>query len=284
MLRIKQRVSGTYALTATAVDDNGQTQQVDDPTIVVKDGAGVTVDSGVPTHSSHPLHYSLNAALLPKLDTYTVTWAGTISGNPWTWVDELELVGGYLFEIADLRTFDRAFENHNKYPSSHLADARTSVEDVLEGKKAAAVAFVPRGNRAVVDGSGTDNIVLPDFEVRGIYSISVDGVALTETEIDDLVIDDNRVYKTSGIWAKGRQNVTIHYTHGRDYAVGPIKRAALMLAKEYILASDTPSRATATSVGTQWFRVNIAGRDGVTGLPDVDAAIDQHGRKNLLIG
>lgn len=280
MLRVRQRTSGVYTFTATAVDEDGQTQAVDNPTIVVKDGAGVTVDSGVPTHSSHPLIYALDATLLEKLDTYTLVWGGEIDGNPWEWVDEVELVGGYLFEIAEIRAFDRTFENANKYPTQTLRDVRTAVEQVIEGPTAGRIAFVPRGRRVTVNGNGVSaGQRVPDFAVREIYSASINGTALTETEIDAIVCDDNWLWRSvSQAWAGGHRNVELHYAHGLDRVPAPIKRAALILAREYLVTSPLPGRATATSIGDQMFRLTVAGRDGVTGLPDVDAAIAQHGR------
>ena len=287
MLRIKQRTSGVYTLTAQAVNEDGVLEAIAAPyAATVKDGAGATVSTGAPVYdgTAKTLTLLIDASLLPRLDTYTITWSGTVDGQPWSWTDELELVGGYLFEIADLRASDKAFTNTTKYPTADLAVARMSVEETIEGDKAAAVAFVPRGARATVSGTGRSDIRLPHYEVREVYALSVDGLAYTSQQIAALIIDDDRLFLPEGVWDKGKRNIVVHYAHGRDYAPGPIVRAALMLAKEYIVASDTPSRATATSVGTQWFRVNVAGRDGITGLPDVDAAIDQHGRKRLLVG
>lgn len=286
MLRIKQRTTGAYALTATAVDDDGVVQHVDSPSITVKDGAGTTVATGTPSaNNQHVLSFSLTASLLPKLDTYSVIWSGTIGGNAWSWTDELELCGGYLFEIADLRAMDRAFENTTKYPTATLRQIRTWAEQTIEGKRAARVAFVPRSNRAKVSVTQdySTGLILPDFAVRKIHSLSVDGVAWTQTEIDTLTIEDNIVWNDAG-WIAGNANIEVHYEHGHDIPAGPVTRAALLLAREYLLKSELPSRATATSIGDQWFRINVAGRDGVTGLPEVDAVIDQFGRKFYGIG
>jgi hypothetical protein len=78
--------------------------------------------------------------------------------------------------------------------------------------------------------------------------------------------------------------VTVHYVHGYNYPPGAITRAGLILSREYLIKSDIPGRATATTVGDQLFRITVAGRDGVTGLPEVDAAIAQFGRKSFAIG
>lgn len=303
MLRIKKRSSGVYALTASAIDDDGAAQTVTSPSITVKDGAGVTVATGTPTVNGTTLSYSLAASALAYLDTYTITWSGTIGGNPWSWDDTLELVGGYLFEIADLRTFDRAFTDATKYPTATLRDVRTAVEQVIEGDRAAQLAFVPRGARVAVNGTTPDlrlaynpltfgndyrSLVLPNFAVRTIHSCSINGTVLTQDELDALTIDDNVLWRPAGVtwpaWPYGHRNIVLHYEHGLSSVPGPIRRAALILAREYLVTSPLPGRATATSIGDQLFRLTIAGRDGVTGLPEVDAAIDQHGRKGFGIG
>ena len=282
MLRIKQRTSGTYTLTASALDDDGVVQDISAPyTVTIKNGAGTTVATGTPTYHQHVLTYTPAVTLLPDLDTYSVTWTGIVSAAAWSFTDTLELAGGYLFEIADLRAEDRAFENANKYPSETLRKIRTWVEDTIESERAAAVAFVPRSRRITIDGTDSRMLILPDFNVREVLSITVDGTAWTNLDLAEIVIDDNALHLQSGYWIGGDRNVEIHYTHGHDLTPGPITRAALMLAREYLIKSDLPGRATATSIGDQMFRLTIAGRDGVTGLPEVDAAISQFGRKRF---
>ena len=65
---------------------------------------------------------------------------------------------------------------------------------------------------------------------------------------------------------------------------GPIARAAVILCREYLAATELPGRATATSIGDQMFRLTVAGRDGATGLPEVDSAVEQFGRRKYGIG
>lgn len=289
MLRVRQRTSGVYTFTATAIDEDGSTVTVSSPAVTVKDGAGATVSSGTPTANGSTLSYAVTASLMAKLDTYTVTWTGTVSGSAWEWTDDVELVGGYLFEISELRALDRTFSDLTKYPTATLRDVRTQVEQVIEGHRAARLAFVQRGARATLDGAGVNPLsgdvrplILPDFAASSVYSASISGTALTTEELAALVCDDNRL--TGAVWTAGTRNVSVHYVYGLDRVPGPIKRAALYLAREYLVTSQLPGRATAQSIGDQTFRLTIAGRDGVTGLPEVDAAIAQHGRAAYVIG
>lgn len=306
MERLKQLTTGNYVFEALYYDDDGIHQNVKGPlTLTIRDGAGSTIYTGTPTlHSGHA-DSTIPVATLPKLDLYTFSYTATTDpGNvAVAWTDEIELVGGYIFSIAELRAQDRAFTDATKFPTAALKQVRIAVEDVIEGARAASIAFVPRGRRVKMDGNspdytrgwipqlyGTDyrTILAPDFAIRKIHSASVNGVALTQPEIDDIGISDNQLWRSSGVqypaWAFGHQNVVMHYEHGLDRPTGAIKRAALILAREYLIKSDLPGRATATSIGDQMFRLTIAGRDGLTGIPDVDAAIKNDGRSGYGLG
>lgn len=290
MNRIKKRSVGTYTFTATAEDENGSPLTITAPvTVTIRDGAGTVVVTDVPVISAGKLVYDANAALMPKLDTYQLTWTGVAGGESQSWVTEVELVGGYLFEIADLRAQDRAFTDSNKYPIEYLRQARNTVETVIESEKAANVAFVRRGRRVKVNGgsrsvNGLYGLDLPDFEVAKVYSVKVDGVALTDAQVAAIICDDNTIWSADTRWPSGKRNVEIHYEHGMERVPPAITRAGLLLAREYLVKSDVPGRATATSIGDQWFRITVAGRDGVTGLPDVDAAIEAEGRRGYKVG
>jgi hypothetical protein len=291
MDRIRKLATGNYLFTVLTVDDNGAYV---DPTgtfaVTIRDGAGTVVTTGTPTHNNaaHEFRLTVAAATITTLDTYTLTWTGTVSGTTTTWTSTVEIVGGYIFEIADLRSQDRAFADTTKYPTSMLREIRTWVEDVIEGPRAANVAFVPRGSRVITDGTERTAIMVPDLEVRSVYSVSVSGTAWTTPQVATLTVDDGVLWINNdspiSAWTTGHRNVNIHYTHGYSTPPGAITRAALMLAREYLLKTDIPGRATATSIGDQMFRLTIAGRDGVTGLPEVDAAIQQFGRKSYAIG
>ena len=304
MLRIKQKTSGVYAVSETAVDDDGSLVVVTGPfSLRVYDGANVLLTTLTPTVTDSVFSASIPVATLTKLDEYKLVWSGTVDGVVTEWSTTLELCGGYLFEIAELRAFDRAFADAAKFPSAYLRKVRTWVEDMIEGDHAARVAFVNRGARVTMSGNSPDlnkgyypllygndyrSLIVPHYVVDSIYSASINGTALTQSEIDAISIDDNTLFRSAGVqwpaWPFGKNNLSFHYVHGYDSVPGAVTRAALILAREYLVKSDLPARATATSIGDQLFRVTIAGRDGVTGIPDVDAVIEQFGRRSVALG
>jgi hypothetical protein len=304
MIRVKRQATGSYTFTENAVDDDGNLATVAGPfTATVYDGAGVQIATPTATCASSVFSATVPVATLTKLDQYSIVWQGNVSGVATQWTTTVDLVGGYLFEIADLRAFDRAFSDAVKYPTAQLRKIRTWVEDVIEGPRAARVAFVPRGRRLLIDGNSPDltrgynplmygaeyrGLVVPNFELRTVNSVTVNGIDVASDQLANITVDDNIIWRSAGVqwpaWPFGKNNIKLHYEHGYDRAPGAITRAALLLAREYLVKSDLPGRATATSIGDQMFRLTIAGRDGVTGIPDVDAAIDQFGRKGVGIG
>lgn len=289
MDRVKKIIAGSYSFTATATDEDGEPITVIAPTsAIVRDGAGVQVASGTPTITGTKLSLTVASSALSKLDQYSIEWTAQYAGSPLTWETHVEIVGGFLFEIAAFRSFDSVFANTTRFPTATIRTIRTWVEDIIEGELAAAVAFVPRGRRASVDGSGRNGLPLPDVAAREVLAVSIDGTAWSSTDMEGITVDDDLLWldldAPTHVWRTGRRNVVLHYTHGLDRPPGAITRAALLLAKEYAVQTDVPSRATATSIGDQLFRITVAGRDGVTGIPDVDAAIAQFGRKRYRVG
>jgi hypothetical protein len=304
MLRVKRQATGSYTVTQTATDDDGALVTVTGPyTLKIYDGASTLLATQTPAYAASIFTANIAYTVLPKLDTYTLVWSGSVNSVATEWTTTLELVGGHIFEIADLRAMDRAFADTTKYPNALLRAVRIAVEETFESSRASQVCWVPRGRRVTLDGTAPDFarayspllygndtrcLTVPDYEVRSVYSVSIDGTALTQQEIADIDIADNVLWRKAGVqwpsWPYGHKNIVLHYECGYDRPPAAITRAALILGREYLVKSDLPSRATATSIGDQIFRLTIAGRDGITGIPDVDAAIDQFGRKGYGIG
>ena len=279
-VRLAWRGAGTYDVAGPPVEG-----EIDGPvSVACYDGAGSLVAVDRLPGPVTGLGWSVEAPVLSALDTYTVVWSATVDGFAGQWSAAVELVGDHLFSVAELRAADRAFEDVERYPDDVLARVRVQVEDVIEGESAAGVAMRPRARRVVVSGSGRDCITVPDLEVSGVYAVSVAGSAWSAAMVAGIVPEDDRLYLPSGVWPAGRRNVVVWYVHGRPRPPAPIRRAGVLLAREYLAGSDLPGRATATTVGDQFYRITVAGRDGVTGLPEVDAALAQHGRRRFGVG
>lgn len=184
---------------------------------------------------------------------------------------------GCYFTIAELRASDESYTDETIYTDEKLEDARTWVEATFEHPKACAVAFVPRTATERIRGDGSESLRLAWPALRTITSVTIDAVALTPEQIIALAIFDREVYRFEG-WPR-RSLVEITYTHGYDEPNPQVKKAALMLAKEYLVENGLASRATVESTDVGFYRLSIAAPEGRTGIPYVDAVISDNARR-----
>jgi hypothetical protein len=273
MERIVRKGVGTYTLTATAYDADGVKATISgSPTLNVYDAGDTLIEAGVPTITDGELVYAVPNDDLTHLDTYRAVWTGTVDGVAQSWETYFELVGGYYFETSELRDVGGKVDltSEVNYPDALLERKRGSVESIIE--QAAGVAFVPRGHRH--EFTAWDNTaVFPHVRIREVYGITVNGVALTATELADCVVDKRDGRITWGRWYEG-QTVVVHYEHGHLTCPEPIREGAIELTVERTIASATPARATGVSTDVGFIRYTLADGDKhPTGLPDLDAAI-----------
>ena len=284
MERIRRVSGGTYPLSIAAGDDDGEAVTVDSPAVALYDGSGAELATeGAPAAAEGRLAYTVAAGVLGALDTYVAVWSGTVSGSPWERRQELELCGGHLFEISDLRAFDPAFADAVRYPAAVVRAARTAAEQRLE--QACRVAFTPRGRRLRAVGAGLARLEVPDNAVRSLLSASVGGTDLTPAELAAVTVREWGAFdRPAGyLWPLGSA-LALHYEHGQDSPPAPVAQAAMLLAREYLVRSVLSSRATVEATDVGFFRVSVAGPDRPTGLPEVDAVIARFGRSRPTVG
>jgi hypothetical protein len=284
MERLRRVTNGTYALTVRTVDDDGAAVTVSTPVVELYDGAGLRVgQDGTPAPAAGSLSYAVPAGVLTELDSYTAVWSGTVAGSPVEYLQQLELVGGYLFEVPDLRTFDPAFQDTTRYPGALIRAARTAAEERFE--KACRQAFVPRGRRSTLLGDGTFRAQVSDNACCRLIGGSVAATLLTVEEVAEVVVREWGAFDRPGtkVWPL-TQLVQLHYEHGSEDLTPEISQAVMLLAREYLVRSSLSSRATVEATDVGFFRVSVASPDRPTGLPEVDAVIRAVGRNRPLIG
>lgn len=259
--------------TVTAQLRNGDGTLVDaDGTVVatVFNGAGQQLQTGNATHGTTGVYtFVVTPANAAQLDQHTVTWTGTLSGQAFTLTTQYEVVGANVFTIADLRAQDKALADVVRYPAERLRDAREAAIDRFTFAFQRAVR--PTGRRAVLNGSGGLRLVLPDQDVTQLLSVTIDGG--TGLVVADLTVgSDGAVWRNDGsVWPAGVQNVSVHYEYGVATVPMDVRRALLLLAVEYAVPNTIPARATGSSTDSGTVRYTLAGRDGPTGNPEVDA-------------
>jgi len=116
--------------------------------------------------------------------------------------------------------------------------------------------FTNTTSTVVVDGTGTDVLVLPRVPVSKVTSVTVGDTADTS-----YVADNGMLFKQSGTWRRGRRNVTVKLTHGYSDLAFPsdVKQVALAIAAR--LLNQAPRNAMAETVGDVQVRYAVAPTD-----------------------
>ena len=78
--------------------------------------------------------------------------------------------------------------------------------------------------------------------------------------------------------------IEVHYAHGYDRPPSDVVDAIMQYVEELLADNPMPRRATSVSTDVGAFRISTAGRDGFTGIPDLDAAVEAHARRRPTVG
>lgn len=176
------------------------------------------------------------------------------------------------FTTADLRSMDTALADATRFPDARLDAMRALVEQSLED--VCDVAFEPRAATGVFSGDGSRMLELGVHRLRSVTAAVDDGQAL---DLAGVKVSGRLVWRYDG-WPLGVANLTVTYTHGYDAPPLRVKRAALILAKVWLLEGPVDARATQVPVG-DGSTINLAtpGVFGSTfGVPEVDAVVREY--------
>jgi hypothetical protein len=286
-------LSHTFVVGETPTDPTGATATV---AITDANGAAVVASTAATHGTAGVFTYAL--AGQSQLARYTAAWTATFSGSAVVETDYVEVAGGFYFDLAVARGSDASLADTAKYPLAALVTARQEVEDECE--QICDRAFVPRYRRAVLDGSGTSDLLLTDAawavdgrsagDVRTIRAASVAPqvgqtfVALTSAQLAALYVTaDGQLRRTdANIWTEGVGNVIVEFEYGWDSPPPDLVRAALIRLRTRLNwnRSGVPDRAssfTAADGGT--YRLDLPGAFK-TGIPEVDAVYARYSRRS----
>lgn len=298
LTRIAKSTAGT--LTHTFVVDETPTDSSTTVTYAVVDAVGTAVVSGNATLVDPGTGtYSFVLAAQAALKALTVTWVGTIAGSATTATTFAEIVGDHFFTLQAGRGSDASLADVSDYTTDELRTARLEVEQECE--HICDLAFVPRYDRVVLDGTGTGQLVLKHSqrdrsvaEVRTVRSVTMadspDGtfVAFTAGELADLAVaDDGTLTRTGGdFFTEGRSNVIVEFEYGLDRPPADLVLQAKIRFRTQLNATrsgvpDRTSSFTVTDGGT--FRLDMPGAFK-TGIPTVDAAYARYSRRSTGTG
>lgn len=295
------RVARTAAATLEHVFEVGEdpVDPTGTPTCVVTDATGAEIASGDATVAGGDSgRVTFQLPPQQQLAWLTVTWTATVNGVAVVEVDQAEIVGGFLFTLAQGRGSDSSLADSDKYTPAQLRAKRTEVEQECEW--ICDRAFVPRYRRVVLGGTGSPHIVIPDCADEVIGGVLLRGVRtfrsgqqrtrpglpytpLSAAELAALAVDDDGVVtRTDGrVWTEGRDNVVLEYEYGADGPPEDLRDAALYRFRDraQLRNKQVPDRAvsfTITDLGTYRLSLPDAYR---TGIPDVDAPYGRYSRR-----
>lgn len=275
VLRTSQVVlSHTFYVDETATDATGAV------TYSVKRLDGTVVTSGTASGPVPTGVYAITVPAQSQVDTLTVDWTGLIAGTTITARDIVEVVGGFIFGLAEARAQPPVLDAV-KYTTARLAQKRIGVEQECE--EICGQAFVPRFARASFTVGGYNNpsgvvytLRLPHVGVRALRSIRLDGVTQTLTGI---AVSPAGIV-SGGAWVGGVSGsaILVEYEHGWDYPPEDLKDAAMLRLRSRLSQGDTgvPQRALSFSVadGGVYRLSTPSGKK--TGIPDVDGVYERY--------
>lgn len=277
-------------ITAAVTDPDGETLATDataaEVAVTRSNGDPVT---GSPFTVTEPLDtgelsIDLPAAAFDALDTLHVEWTIARPSGDQVVTAQVQVVGGFLYEARQLRArYPKELGDASKFTPATVRENRDQIHDLFDD--ACYVSFVPAARRVRYEGIWSQLLPLEDLEIIAVREILIDGVALTVEELAEVTVlaDTGHLIRSAG-WCNGtRKTVEVLYEHGLPSVPGDIEYAAMLLAKNTIQPSSTPSRATSISTDNGSFRLSTAGRDGRTGIPEVDAALERYGAGSSLV-
>jgi len=222
---------------------------------VVPDKAVVTLSDGSATEVACECgEMSMPATTAPELAT--IEWR---SGDAPLFETRVEVVSHHYFALDDLTASDGT-DDFSGFTDEQLWQARQAATETFEEN--AHRAFVRRRGSTETHSGGF--VWLDHNDVREMLTPGWE------------LLSDCTAVGPDG-------HATIEYVWGIDDVPARVSSAVMQLAAYFLRPSVTPERATGEATEAGFIRYTLAGRDGATGLPEVDAAIEQFGRQRVVV-
>lgn len=171
----------------------------------------------------------------------------------------IEVVSRHYFEIDALKAMDET-DDFSGVPEDGFWEARQAAEETFE--RNAQRSFVER---------------LGSTETHSGGFVWLDHCDVTEIETEGWEL------RSDSTAAGPRGHAVIEYRYGLSQIPLRVSEAVMQLAAYYLRPEATPSRATGEATEAGFLRYTLAGKDGATGLPEIDAVIDQFGRGRVVV-
>lgn len=285
---MRRRVAKTSAVTITSptfVDTDGESPAdcTSLPTCAVAREDGTSLTAAVVTNQSDPGVYTaaITTTHTSQLDRLTITWTGTVSGQQQVYTDEVEVVGGHLVAIPEIRA-EPNLSDATKYPTALLLAVRDEFAELAETY--CGIGFVRRYQRDRLDGDGTTKLILSRLYPRSLISVTVNGTSETTTEFD--LHDRGSITWRNDSFPRpdntnGARNCAIAYEHAyTDTAPPDLRREALRWIRRELLlrTAETPNDRLSETFDGLTVRYSTAdfGAGRPTGMVSVDAVLNRY--------
>ena len=184
-----------------------------------------------------------------------------LSGDTVLAENRLEIVSRHYFTLDDLKNYGDGRDEFAGIDDDKLRMCRQAATEVFEVN--ARRSFVQRIGRTK-DYGRSDLVYLNHGDVSEILTdgyVPVSDVQLERTP-------DNR----------GPYPRFVEYVYGLETVPAAVSEAVLMLAAYTLRPTNRPIGASGESSDAGYIHFTIAGRDGATAIPEVNAVIEQFGR------
>lgn len=276
MADLQRILAGTAATIRVKFEQGGEPASPDGDVIVnvTRDSDGeLIVDNATADGGAGEFSYTFASDDVAELDLLDARWTASISGAESTLQTRVEIVGGFTFRLSELRTSEPTLADVLAYPAEALADARTQAEQALEDRNGGiGWAMVPRYRRDRVPVDGVRHLGLAPLVRR------VRGATIGQVDIPGLEVVQGAVPFDG--WFGDPQHpseISIGYEHGADEVPARGKRAAMRLAKHYLLPSPLDDRAIRIDTDASTYTVSTPGLRGQSfGIPEVDSFVNDY--------
>lgn len=274
----------------TFVSDDGETPEdcASTPTATVAHEDGTSLAALSPASGASDGEYTatLTATHTANLGRLTVTWTGTVDSLVQVYTQDVEVVGAHVCSIVELRNL-KGLDDTTKFPLEVLRGERDYWTELIED--ACGVSFVPRYQRDVLDGDGTNRLALSKIHPTSVVSVTVEGTSQTTSEFT--LDDEGAIRWDGGTFTRSSTpgNVVVAYEHGYPSCPEDVRRPLLQVIRASIARTrqDAPNDAISeTFDGGSTIRYSTpnAAQGRPTGNLALDAALAGHMYRHPAVG
>lgn len=258
-------LSNTFYVDETPTDATGNVSV----TVYKEDGTEL-VASTTATHGVTGV-YSTILAPQANCDILNLKWTGTFGGAVQTVYTEVEVIGGFIASVAEIRAQD-SLSDTTKYPLATIRQARAEAQELFENY--CGRSFTVRYARDVLDGDGTSEVWLRNGDLSRVIEFKEDGTALNLSTL--VITSAGRITRASGSFSTlNKANLVIRYEHGMARVPADLKRAFLTYVRYVLLDAYNrlPDRTLSYNADGLYVQLAQASANRPTGLPEVDSVL-----------